>query len=246
MRLILAALCLFLFSSVAVAQNHPGWLDDAANILGDTDEVDIRAAIEDIRSANGVTICVRTISDANGEDVKHIAVRTLNEWAPGPKSVILLVCLDPRKIYLQPGTDVEALFDEAQSNAIVKANMVTHFKCNNYAAGVLAGLAAVRSRLSVSIPVHAHHSNKEDSLPDWLKIAILVAVVIVIVILIAWAIDSSRNGYNSGYSSYNGGSSFFFISSSSGGSSSHSSDSGSSWDSGSSSSDGGGGGGSDF
>jgi uncharacterized membrane protein YgcG len=250
-KLMTALVLVTMLTVPAVAQDHTGWLADNANMLGDQEKQSIQSAIESVYQTTGARICVRTISSSNGDDVKHIAVQTLNNWNPGPKSVMVLVCLDPKMIYLQPGTELKYVFDLGVATAICHDTIAPHFKQSNHAAGLLAGIQAVQTRLMS--PAGTTYSPQSQSIepPTFLgltaKTWVIIIMVVLILFLFLW-LASRSSGYSSGGGYYSSNTYFFGGGGGSDSSSSSSYDSGgSSWsgDSGGSC-DGGGGGGSSW
>lgn len=242
-----AVACVAMLATPAAAQNHTGWLADNANMLGEQEQSQIRAAIDRAYQATGGRVCVRTISSSNGDDVKHIAVQTLNQWNPGPRSVMILVCLEPRMIYLQPGTELKYVFDSDAATGICHNTIAPHFKAGNHAAGLLAGIQAVESRLMS--PAGTTYTPQYQANVPWTflgltaKTWVIIIVVVLLLILLLW-LASKSNGYSSsgGYYSSN---TYFFSGGGSDSSSSSSSGGGGDWGGGGSC-DGGGGGGSSW
>lgn len=247
-RLMAALACVAMLATPAVAQDHTGWLADNANMLGEQERQSIQSAIETVYQATGTRVCVRTISSSNGDDVKHIAVQTLNAWNPGPRSVMILVCLEPRMIYLQPGTNLKFVFEGDTATGICRNTIAPHFKAGNHANGILAGIQAVQTRLmspAAVTPVQYQPAEPATFLGLTAKTWFWIIVVALVIIFLIW-LASRSDGYSSGYG---GGSNWFFFSSSGGSDSSSSSSwgdsGGSSWGGGGSC-DGGGGGGSSW
>src|SRR5690348_5106131 len=76
------------------------FVSDAAGILTQDERASLEAIAARSESEDGVRLAVLTLPSSNGEEPKSIAVRTLNSWNAGRRSVLLLVILDPRKLYV--------------------------------------------------------------------------------------------------------------------------------------------------
>ena len=153
---IAAGLAFVLLATPAFAARLPapphGAVADGAGILT-ADEIraaeDAAQALESERHAR---VVILTIADADGESPKQIAVRALNEWNVGRRSVLLLIQLNPRQLYLQPGTELAPVFDEATSSGICARIVAPEMKAGRRGAAVLAGIAAISSTLAAPGP----------------------------------------------------------------------------------------------
>jgi uncharacterized protein len=131
-----------------------GWVADEAKLISPEERQRLEAFSEDVYARHAVRLAVLTLADAKGEAPKAIAVRTLNSWDPGPRSVLLLVVMNPRKLYVQPGTDLAPKLGEAECSSICAGQMAPHLKAQRYAAGLTAGLEAIRDAI-VALPAEA-------------------------------------------------------------------------------------------
>lgn len=134
----------------------PGVVADTARLFSDADRAKLEALGAQVQRERGAFLRVLTIPDAKGEDPKAIAVRALNQWRVGQKSVLLLVVMNPRSLYLQPGTALASAFDASTSSRICASIVAPQMRAKAYGPAALAGLGAVRDRL-VQPPV-AHRA----------------------------------------------------------------------------------------
>lgn len=88
-----------------------------------------------------------TIADTRGEEVQQVAKEVLNEWNPGANSVLILVTVKPRMIYLQPGADQTAAFDRYTSTNITDA-IAAKMRGGDRAAAFVAAVDRVKERVS--------------------------------------------------------------------------------------------------
>lgn len=204
----IAGLVLLMTAQLSFAQS--GWLADNANVLSDAEEQSLRQKIAEVEQATHVHVCVRTIANANGETLKDISVRTLNEWNPGTRSVLILACLEPRKHFVQPSTDLKYVFDGDVSSGICRNTVAPLTHQGRYAEGLLAGIEAVRLHVVAPEAYHARTPFMQREflgLTGWTWLIILIAVVVLVVIV--W---SARRSTGS-----SGDSSFFWFDSGGGG-----------------------------
>jgi uncharacterized membrane protein YgcG len=130
------------------------WVADEAKLLTAEERSKLEVFSDSAYASQGVRLAVLTLADAKGEAPKAIAVRALNSWDPGPRSVLLLVVMNPRKIYIQPGTDLAPKLGETECSSICSGQIAPHLKAQMHAAGLNAGLEAIRDAI-VALPAEA-------------------------------------------------------------------------------------------
>jgi uncharacterized protein len=125
-------------------------------------------------------LVVVTLRDAGGESPKDIAVRTLNAWTTGRRSAVLLVLMNPRKLYIQPGTDLADVLDEPTASAICASVVAPKLRAGDKAGAIQAGLEAIAAKVAPSDPARqAFTPEKENPTPEELqsKLDAMVAAV---------------------------------------------------------------------
>lgn len=142
-----------------MAQNiptHQGWLTDEANLLSPSEEAQLRS-----RSHIGdYQVCILTMPSTMGSEPKDVAVNTLNTWNPGPNSVLILVSLNPRKLYLQPGTSLKNVFTDEVASRICREVIKPHLSQGRNFQGLQAGVDAIRLTI---YPVEASVARADSS-----------------------------------------------------------------------------------
>ena len=201
-KLILSTL---LISTLAAAQeipSHHQWIADEANLLSDNEEGKLRQGL----NQENMQICILTLVNII-DSPKEIAIKALNLWNPGPKSIILLISMNPRKVYLQPGTDLSTIFSEKVSSNLCQNVVAPHLKQGHMFDGCQAAIQAIRMRLlQPENPINTDSSN----LPLYaiLGISFLIPITIVGVIikqkyfnddLYSSASDISKSSYSMPY-----------------------------------------------
>lgn len=139
--LIIAAM----MSMTVPASNDAGIVDQAGLLTSDQYQK-LSTRFESVRKETGVTFGLLTVTDLP-EDPKSVAVQTLNEWNMTPDSVLVLVSMNPRKIYLQPGTNLAETFSESTSVRLIVKNMLPNMRLGQYGLGILNGFEAIDSTL---------------------------------------------------------------------------------------------------
>lgn len=119
---------------------------DQAGLLNDSQVQELAAVIHRIEVDQGVKAGFLTVT-ALDDDPKAVAVRTLNFWQLGPDSVLLLISTNPKKIFLQPGTNLQYRFNEATSVGLIRDAIAPAMKAGRYGTAVLNGFHAISNAL---------------------------------------------------------------------------------------------------
>ncbi|HZI14621.1 MAG TPA: TPM domain-containing protein [Myxococcus sp.] len=130
----------------------PSWVHDGAGLLTPEELTALTTRKEQLEQQTGVRLVVLTLASAGGESPKDIAVRTLNEWNAGRKSVLLLVLMSPRELYIQPGTDLATVLDSATASAICSKVVAPRMRGGEQGAALREGLEAIAARAQGSGP----------------------------------------------------------------------------------------------
>ena len=120
---------------------------DGARILEASDRAAVADAIDGVASSTGARVAVLTLSDAAGEEPKTIAVRTVNAWQLGKRSALLLVVMNPHKLYIQPGDDLASALDEPTASAICHDTIAPKMREGASREAILAGVAAIQNAI---------------------------------------------------------------------------------------------------
>jgi uncharacterized membrane protein YgcG len=120
---------------------------DEAELLSREEAAELRERMRRTEDERGVRLAVVTLRNTDGESPKSIAVRALNQWQVGRRSVLLLVSMQPRELYIQPGTELASRFDDEWSSDTCRTVIAPRMRENRRGAALLAGLDAIASRL---------------------------------------------------------------------------------------------------
>jgi uncharacterized membrane protein YgcG len=125
-----------------------GVVADGASLFSADERAKIEAFGADVLKKESISLRVLTLASSGGEDPKAIAVQALNTWRVGPDSVLLLIVMNPRALYLQPGKALASSFPAQASSAICSETVAPQMRLKAYGAAALAGLGAIRDRLT--------------------------------------------------------------------------------------------------
>jgi uncharacterized protein len=131
------------------------YIADAANLIGPEDKVKIRAACEQLQSAQGIPLMVATISSmadygASGWQIERYAMNLFDEWGIGHSGrnagILLLVSKNDRKVRIEMGAawthDKDAL-----ASSVINNTMVPRFKAGQYSDGIREGVEALAKQI---------------------------------------------------------------------------------------------------
>lgn len=119
---------------------------DQAELLTPSQTTELAALFSDVQTKQHVNLGLLTLRELD-DAPKAVAVRTLNFWQMSPDSVLVLISLNPRKIFLQPGSNLQYLFTEAASVAVIRDHLIPGLKSGRYGAGILNGFHAISHTL---------------------------------------------------------------------------------------------------
>jgi uncharacterized membrane protein YgcG len=137
--------------TVLPARPVESWIVDTAGLLSGEEVGELGAIFERIARERGVRLVLLAIPTLGGEEPKSIAVRALNDWQVGRRSILLLVSREPRRLYLQPGTELASRFDESVASALCRDVIAPRLRSGPAGPALRAGFEAVEARL-ISAP----------------------------------------------------------------------------------------------
>jgi uncharacterized membrane protein YgcG len=153
MRTLVVCALLLAAPAVRAADLPPapnGVVADVAHLYSPDERAAFEALGRQILADQKVVLRVLTLPDSKGEAPKAIAVRTLNSWKVGERSVLLLVVMNPRALYLQPGTALSSIFD-ARTSAAICEGMAPQMRSKAFADAAQTGLWGIRNRLAAGV-----------------------------------------------------------------------------------------------
>lgn len=142
-----------LVASARFSESSAGVVSDGAGLFTAAERARIETLAGELLEQQGVTVRVVTMGEGGARNPKAIAAGELKGL--GPKSVVLLILVSPQVAYLQPGTALASSFNEQVSATICSVVIAPQLRAHAFGAGALAGLTAIRSRLSRPVAAHS-------------------------------------------------------------------------------------------
>ncbi len=135
----------------------------------------------------GNQVAVLTIPGLEGEDLEGFGIKVADTWKIGKKGfdngVILLIVKNDRKLRIEVGYGLEGVLPDAIASRIIREVIVPHFRANDYAGGIEAGVELILKVTSGEpLPEAARRRSSRDSgssLTNLLFIFMLLAFPII-------------------------------------------------------------------
>ena len=171
----------------AIPPTPPNRISDQAGLLTPAETGNLEALFKDVEGSQGVHLGLLTVTDLD-DDPKAVSVRTLNFWQMTPDSVLLLVSMNPRKVFLQPGTNLQYRLTESVSVGIIRDAIVPTLRSGRRGAAILNGFHAISRALpGPQVAPAPNTPNRERPVPtqatentdkDWSWLLIIPALVL--------------------------------------------------------------------
>jgi uncharacterized protein len=113
------------------------------------DQLERELKIYEDSTSNQIAILI--IQSLDGETLEGYSLKVVEKWKLGTKSkdngVLLLISIDDHKMRIEVGHGLEGVLTDAQSNRIIRNEMAPNFRRNDYDAGVLAAINAMKKAI---------------------------------------------------------------------------------------------------
>jgi uncharacterized protein len=150
------ALGLSLLATPAMAQSFPkltGRVVDQADIIPPAEEARLDAQLQQLETTTGHQLVVATVRDLEGHDVADYGYRLGREWQIGDKEkddgVVFLIAPSERRMTIAVGYGLEPVLTDALSGRIIRDEVTPHFKQEDYAGGIQAGVDAIARQIQL-------------------------------------------------------------------------------------------------
>ncbi|MBI5228363.1 TPM domain-containing protein [Candidatus Micrarchaeota archaeon] len=187
--------------------NHVGYVNDYANIIDSSTELELEQMISDFEKNNSVEIAVVTVSDLQGTDIETYAVELFKKWGIGKKKedngVLLLIAVKERKVRIEVGYGLEYILTDLKTKEVIDNVIVPDFKEENYDDGIYYGVLAITQIIEDGNYSPSLVKAQNNDFEIWSTIC-LTFVIIFIIILIIWKFGSGFGGSEGG-GHYGGG-----------------------------------------
>ncbi|MGP5360146.1 TPM domain-containing protein [Psychrobacter celer] len=132
---------------------------DQANILNPQEKQRLEAQLKSIYQQGLAQAAVVIVPTTNGLPIFDYALQVAEKWQLGDQDIddglLMVVAVNDRNMYVLTGYGLEGVLPDAAVNRIIREDITPLFKQNNYGAGILAGVDALKTRLSADPEVLA-------------------------------------------------------------------------------------------
>lgn len=149
-RLFVFSFSLLLINAIAQKPVPELWglhVHDEAHALQQStvDQLEKKLIAFEDSTSNQVAILI--ISSLEGEPIESYSLRVAEKWKLGQKTkdngVLLVVAVDDHKMRIEVGQGLEGILTDAQSNRIIRNEIASNFRKEDYDAGVIAGVYGI-------------------------------------------------------------------------------------------------------
>jgi uncharacterized protein len=124
-----------------------GRVNDYAGVMPGQLVQSLESRLAQFERKTGHQVAVLTVPTLEGEDIEGFSIRVADTWKIGKKGfdngVILVVAIKDRRLRLEVGYGLEGVLPDAIAKRITSEYIVPHFRAQDYAGGILAGIDAV-------------------------------------------------------------------------------------------------------
>ena len=124
-----------------------GRVNELAGLMPPERAHQLESRLEQFESETGHQVTVLTIPTLEGEDIEGFSIRVAESWKIGQKGfdngVILIVAKNDRKLRIEVGYGLEGVLPDAIASRIIREIIVPHFRDNDFASGIEAGIDAI-------------------------------------------------------------------------------------------------------
>ena len=132
---------------------------DQANILNPQEKQRLEAQLRNIYQQGLAQAAVIIVPTTNGVPIFDYALQVAEKWQLGNKDIddglLMVVAVNDRDMYILTGYGLEGVLPDAAVNRIIREDITPLFKQNNYGAGIIAGVDALKTRLTADPEVLA-------------------------------------------------------------------------------------------
>ncbi|MGP9689568.1 TPM domain-containing protein [Psychrobacter sp. AOP22-C1-C5] len=132
---------------------------DQANVLNPQEKQRLEAQLRSIYQQGLAQAAVVIVPTTNGVPIFDYALQVAEKWQLGDKDIddglLMVVAVNDRDMYVLTGYGLEGVLPDAAVNRIIREDITPLFKQDNYGAGILAGVNALKTRLTADPEVLA-------------------------------------------------------------------------------------------
>ena len=132
---------------------------DQANILNPQEKLRLEAQLRSIYQQGLAQAAVVIVPTTNGVPIFDYALQVAEKWELGDEAIddglLIVVAVNDRDMYILTGYGLEGVLPDAAVNRVIREDITPLFKQNNYGAGIIAGVEALKTRLTADPEVLA-------------------------------------------------------------------------------------------
>ncbi|MGP9545471.1 TPM domain-containing protein [Psychrobacter sp. AOP7-B1-25] len=132
---------------------------DQANILNPQEKLRLEAQLQSIYQEGLAQAAVVIVPTTNGVPIFDYALQVAEKWELGDEAIddglLIVVAVNDRDMYILTGYGLEGVLPDAAVNRVIREDITPLFKQNNYGAGIIAGVEALKTRLTADPEVLA-------------------------------------------------------------------------------------------
>src|SRR6478609_6280604 len=177
--LVLSSTC---FAQKAVPQLWGHRVHDEAHVLSQ-DTIDaLEKNLQQYEDSTSNQIAVLVVTSLDGESIEEYSLRVAESWKLGQKNkdngVLLLVAIDDHEMRIEVGQGLEGVLTDAMSSRIIRNDMASAFRRNDYNSGVVVGV----NNIIKAIGGEYIASDSDGAISDDIIIRIVVGLFIFIIL----------------------------------------------------------------
>lgn len=176
-----------------------GRVNDYAKAMTQDQARTLESRLAQFEQETGHQVAVLTIPTLDGEDIEGFSIRVAENWKIGKKGfdngVILVVAVKDRRLRLEVGYGLEGVLPDAIAKTIISDYIVPHFRAQDYAGGIVAGIDAVLKVIK-NEPLPESARKKERNQGSELNSIAMFAITLAVFGLMAFASTGNRRRNN--------------------------------------------------
>lgn len=164
----IATACLLAPVGVVHAFDPPpndGFVTDAAGVLDTADEALIEQDLMQYREETSNEIAVLIVQTLDGEPIADAAIEAGRKWGVGTKEdngILLLIAYEDREVFLATGYGLEGAVPDLVAKGIIDEEIIPHFREGDYAAGIRAGVDALKKHIGGEYTADRYSQEESD------------------------------------------------------------------------------------
>lgn len=176
-----------------------GRVNDYAAVIQQSQVQSLESQLAQLERDTGHQVAVLTVLTLDGEDIEGFSIRVAENWKIGKKGfdngAILVVAIKDRRLRLEVGYGLEGLVPDAIAKRVTADYIVPHFRQQDYAGGIVAGIAAVDKIIRQEPLPEAARKKTQGRGANW-NFPVMIAITFAILGLMAFGATANRRRNN--------------------------------------------------